>query len=222
MLSVESDAATAPPIDTRPARERRVTMREHHPIHAFINRKKYEFDDPVQTGAALKRIASIPLGDVLFRQQPGEDEVIANDASITLKNGDHLHSQPAADYGLEVSALTDAGIDPGRTVQYEQDGGWTFLVLTDFCLPGGYLPDVVDLLIKVPPLFPQAAPDMFWVRPAVRAPNGGAPKGTSTERLRGEDWQRFSWHLAPGAWRPGVSTLRDYMRCVRARLLRLD
>jgi hypothetical protein len=42
------------------------------------------------------------------------------------------------------------------------------------------------------------------------------------ENLLGMDWQRFSWHLTPGAWKPGVSTLRDFMRCIAARFLRKD
>jgi hypothetical protein len=197
-------------------------MPDHRPIRVFINRNKYELENPTQTGAELKRLAGIPLGDVLFRQQPGEDEVLASEATVTLKNGDQLHSQPAADYGLEASAITTAGLDPQYTVQHAEAGGWTSLIVKDFRLPEGYTPNVVDLLIKIPPLFPETAPDMFWVFPSTKAPKGGAPKGTSIERMHGDEWQRFSWHLAPGAWKPGVSTLRDYLRCVRARFLRLD
>lgn len=54
------------------------------------------------------------------------------------------------------------------------------------------------------------------------SPNGGLPRATSTELLLGNNWQRFSWHLATGAWKPGVSTLRDYLRCICARFLRQD
>src|SRR5580765_5484761 len=75
-------------------------MQPEHSIHVFINKKKFDLDQPLQTGASLKQLAGIPSGDVLFLQQPGEDQVIANDSKITLKNGDHLHSQPPADYGL--------------------------------------------------------------------------------------------------------------------------
>ena len=194
-----------------------------HFIHIFINKKKHELEHATQTGAYLKELAEIPLGDVLFLQRPGEDEVIVNDAKINLKNGDHLHSQPPADYGLEASTLlTDIGLASNRAVIHPEYGGWSFLVISDYALPTGYMPNRVQLLVKLPPGFPDSVPDMFWVNPPVRTSSGTLPRATSNERLLNVDWQRFSWHLAAGAWAPGVSGLRDFLRCVAARFLRLD
>lgn len=197
-------------------------MQPEHPIHIFINKKKYEIDNPAQTGASLKDLASIPLSDVLFLQRPGEDEVIPNDMKITLKNGDHLHSQPPADYGLGAALLAEAGIAPERAALHPEAGGWQFLVISDFELPTGFEPSRVELLVKLPPGFPDAAPDMFWVHPPVRTAAGNVPRSTSNERLLGKNWQRFSWHLAAGAWRPGVSELRDFLRCIYSRFFRMD
>lgn len=197
-------------------------MTNRLPIHVFINKTKYDLNDPVQTGASLKRLANIKLEDVLFLQARGEDQVIANDQTITLKNGDHMHSQPPADYGLDATQLQAAGLDTANATIHPQKGGWSFLVISGYSLPKGFQPDVVDLLIKIPPQFPDAQPDMFWVHPAVKAPNGSLPRATCMEPLLDRQWQRFSWHLASGAWQPGVSTLRDYMRCVSGRLLRKD
>lgn len=201
-------------------------MQPDHPIHVFINKQKHDLASPNQSGASLKALAGIALGDALFLQQPGEDLVIANEATVTLKNADHLHSQPPADYGstdaFDVAILTEAGIDRALVTLHSAPGGWTFLVLSDYRLPEGYTPSRVQLLLKLPPTFPEAAPDMFWVFPAVRVSNGSMPRATSSEHLLGQDWQRFSWHLAPGAWTPGVSTLRDFLRSVTARFQRLD
>ena len=193
------------------------------PIHVFINRRKYDLAHPIQTGASLKQLAGVPLGDVLFLQSRGDDEVIANEAKVELKNGDHLHSQPPADYGSDAAAvLCDADLAPERVALHHESNGWKFLVISDYPLPTGFTPNRVQLLVKLPPGFPDAAPDMFWVFPAVRAPGGCVPRSTCNERLLGKHWQRFSWHLAPGAWRPGVSTLRDFLRCVAARFLLKD
>ena len=197
-------------------------MQHEHPIHIFINKKKYEIDDPVQTGASLKNLAGIPLNDVLFLQRPGEDEVIPNHAKITLKNGEHFHSQPPADYGVGMALLEEAGVPLDRATLHNEAGGWVFVVISNYELPAGFVPNRVDLLVKLPPGFPDSAPDMFWVHPDVRAPNGAIPKATSPERLLGKNWQRFSWHLAAGAWKPGVSELRDFLRCIYSRFLRLD
>jgi len=199
-------------------------MTQHpHQIHVFINKKKYELEHPAQTGAALKHLADIPLGDVLFLQRPGDDEVITNEAKITLKDGDHLHSQPPADYGLEKnSILSDTGLPAERVALHKESEGWNLLVISNYQLPDGFEPSQVELMIKLPPGFPDAAPDMFWTYPAVKAPNGSLPRSTSSEHLLGKEWQRFSWHLAAGAWQPGVSGLRDFLRCIAGRFLRLD
>lgn len=201
-----------------------MTQHNHdHHINVFINKNKYELDNIIQTGASLKHLAGIPLSDVLFLQRHGEDEVIANEMKITLKNGDHLHSQPPADYGSGGDALlTDTGLSIDRVSLHKEQEGWTFLVIADYLLPSGFKPNRVDLLVKLPPGFPDAAPDMFWTYPPVKAPNGNLPRSTCEERLLGKDWQRFSWHLAPGAWQPGVSGLRDFLRCIAARFLKFD
>ena len=57
-------------------------------IQVSINKKEYYLEDPFQTGTSLKKLADIPLGDVLFLQQPGEDQVISNETKVTLKDGD--------------------------------------------------------------------------------------------------------------------------------------
>jgi len=184
-------------------------------INVFINRTKYELAEETQTGAALKELGGIPLNDVLFLDQPHDDMVIANDATITLRNGAHLHSQPAADYGDEQRYAT--------IEEHPQPDGWRFLIYRGFRIPSEYRPDRVDLLIKLPPTFPEAAPDMFWVSPAVViTTTGGSPRGTGNVTLLNQTWQQFSWHLKPGAWRPGISDVRDFVRCVQARFERRD
>ncbi len=187
-------------------------------VEVTINREVYYFDSPTQTGHSLKERASIDLGDVLFRSQPAEDEVIPNDAEIILRCGDCFYSSPPANYGSTDLTPNDVGCEQFKCVT--QPGGWSFLVIPDFHLPKGYSHNTAQLLVKLPPGFPDAAPDMFWVNPQIRTQSGGVPQGTSFESLLGEQWQRFSWHLTPGAWRPGISTLRDFMRCVRSRFER--
>lgn len=191
-------------------------------IKVFINKHEYRLEYPEQTGASLKELAGIPLCDVLFLQGRCEDEVIANDAKVLLRDCDQLHSQPPANYGYGGDLATEACVSHDRLAVYEQPGGWKFVVISDFAMPEGYAPTVVELLVKLPPLFPEAAPDMFWVRPAVKLRNGQLPRSTSNENLLGGTWQRFSWHLVGNAWKPGTSTFRDFVRCVRGRLLRED
>ena len=68
----------------------------HHPVTVTINLKEYEFANRIRPAAPSRSGADIPLADVLFLNRPHEDEVIANDAHITLKNGERFHSAPPA------------------------------------------------------------------------------------------------------------------------------
>jgi len=192
--------------------------RKTHPIHIHINKQVFQFENPTQSGASLKERAGIPLTDTLFLDDPKEDVVIPNGQVLILKNGESFHSEPPANYGKPTIDPIEVGSAP--FVLHEQPDGWAFLVLEDFALPEGFSPRSAQVLVKLPPLFPEAAPDMFWLFPPVHLANGSAPHGTSFEPLLGRQWQRFSWHLNPGAWRPGVSTFRDFLRCIRGRLER--
>ena len=91
--------------------------------------------------------------DVLFLQRPHEDEVIPNDKQVTLKEGDHLHSQPPADYGFQSAILTEAGLEPARATLNNQPDGWCFLVISEYELPPQFQPARVEILIKLPPGF---------------------------------------------------------------------
>jgi hypothetical protein len=185
------------------------------PVTVTIDRREYIFEHAKQTGKSLKERAGIPLTDVLFLQEPKEDRVITDDECIILKCGDCFHSAPPANYGH-----TNAGSPPdefGGGQVVAQPNGWRFVVFDNYVLPNGFSAKSVRLLVKLAPNFPDAAPDMFWVHPELHTSSNAVPQGTSLENLLGEQWQRYSWHLQPGAWIVGVSTLRDFLRCVRAR-----
>jgi hypothetical protein len=96
--------------------------------------------------------------------------------------------------------------------------GMLNLVISAYKLPEGYEPQQVDLLLRLPAGFPDAAPDMFWTSPIVSYVGGGEPAATS-DRLQfdGRVWQRWSRHLAQ-AWRPGIDNLQTYLRLIRTDL----
>ncbi len=98
------------------------------------------------------------------------------------------------------------------------DGEFVCLVIYGYPLPRGYALGEADLLLRLPPGFPDAAPDMFWFCPDVLYMGGGAPPAT-TERFQfdGRVWQRWSRHLAT-AWRPGIDSLQTYLRLIRTDL----
>jgi len=99
-----------------------------------------------------------------------------------------------------------------------EEGQMFSLIIRGFRLPEGYEPALVDLLLRLPGGFPDAAPDMFWTHPVVGYAGGGAPPAAG-DRLdyNGRTWQRWSRHLAV-AWRPGIDSLQTYLRLIRTDL----
>ena len=193
------------------------------PVRFIMNDERKESLDHTLTGSQLKDIAGVPATDELFLETRCGDEVIANDATVHVRNGDRFHTMPSPQYG-DGRGVTKEHIDevlqvyPGE-LRLHGDGS-AELRLQKFALPAGYSRSEVDLLIRLPALYPEAKPDMFWVNPPVTLAGGAQPQATSMETIDGQTWQRFSWHLVANAWQPGVSRLRDFVRAVRARLHR--
>lgn len=103
----------------------------------------------------------------------------------------------------------------GRPYTVAVGGAFIELVISGFQLPANLQPTVVDLLLRLPPGFPDAAPDMFWLDPAATGPGGAGIPGTeSSELYLGRTWQRWSRHIG-GQWRPGIDNLATYMAYIR-------
>src|SRR5258708_495793 len=85
-----------------------------------------------------------------------------------------------------------------------EDGGQKALVLHDVSLPAGrYDVATVDVLVLLPPGFPDVGPDMFYTNPWVRlVPQGCHPKAADQPQpFQGKPWQRWSRHSSE--WRAG-------------------
>ena len=105
--------------------------------------------------------------------------------------------------------------DVGSAYEVAQDGAFVAVVIRDFPLPRGLSRRATDLLIRLPPGFPDAGPDMFWVSPAIHLPAGGGIPGTQVqENYLGSTWQRWSRHIS-NQWRPGVDNLATYIAYIR-------
>jgi Prokaryotic E2 family E len=86
------------------------------------------------------------------------------------------------------------------------------LVLRGVTLAAGkYDRAEVDVLVKIPPGYPVASLDMFWVHPELHLANGTCPPSANCfEEHEGRKWQRFSRHLR--GWRPGIDSLDSFLR----------
>lgn len=121
-------------------------------------------------------------------------------------------------------SATDTEFLEELDLDYEltQEGGMVCVVIKGWSTPPGYEPQEVDLLLRLPPTFPDTQPDMYWCDPEVRvAATGALPQAADLfEEYLGRRWQRFSRHLNPGAWQPGRDSLASYLALITQALAR--
>lgn len=221
--------------DGEPAIEDNPHLRE--PIRFHLNGRvvpeSQRFARAKVTAAAIKALDTTSQpGDQLWADLRSlADEPLRDEQRVVLQRRDRFIVVPSGNVGLVDAVASDAaavaGEYPGAELVVE--GARQYLVVPDFPVDPGYLvpaghpPSRTTLLIVVPPGYPIAAPDMFWVEPALQLAGGAVPNGAGcTEAMIGRTWQRFSWHYAAGgtAWRPGVSTLLSFVAFCRSRLQR--
>jgi hypothetical protein len=130
-------------------------------------------------------------------------QAIASESVLLESDARHLESK-----GYKYSANQDSS-------------GLILVVIHDIPLPEAYTPTRCDLLINLPPGYPNANPDMFWTRPDVKLKNGAWPRSSEVhEILNGASWQRWSRHLTASAWRPGMDCVRTFLAAIRRELLK--
>ncbi len=115
--------------------------------------------------------------------------------------------------------LTDQAALEERGLAYNtamDPDGFIALTVETLKLPTGLVPSIATMLIRLPPGFPDAGPDMFYFDPPLRSASSGAVPGTEASWTdpRGRSWQRWSRHIG-GQWRPGIDNLSTYLAYIR-------
>lgn len=112
---------------------------------------------------------------------------------------------------------TDAATldDLGLPHQVDGEAGFTLVQVHEYPVGAGLTPSRATLLLRLPPGFPDATPDMFWVDPPVTTTDSAAIPGTEVREVHlGRTWQRWSRHIQ-GQWRPGIDNLATYLAYIR-------
>lgn len=117
---------------------------------------------------------------------------------------------------------TDRAYLESKSYRFDEvaDGGLLCVVIHNYKLPSGYVPEQTDLLLRLPQGFPDVPPDMWWCDPPVRlAATSAFPQNADLmETHLGRNWQRFSRHFQPGAWHPGRDSLQSYLQLINRNL----
>lgn len=102
---------------------------------------------------------------------------------------------------------------------FADGSGMLNVELIDFPLPPGLAVGAANILFRLSANYPDAPPDMWWTIPHLTTVAGGViPATEHVEEHDGRSWQRWSRHLDPAAWRPGIDSLESYVRLLRNEL----
>lgn len=96
-----------------------------------------------------------------------------------------------------------------------REGDKEGIVIRDYRIPDGYVPEQSDLLLIVPSDYPVANIDMFYFHPEVLRKDGSSIAALAYESHFDRTWQRWSRHYE---WRPGVDSIATHITQVKNQL----
>lgn len=105
--------------------------------------------------------------------------------------------------------------DRGFNWEEVEDGATKGIILQNFNLPvGRFSTPTANILIVLPGLYPDVAPDMFFLMPWLHlASSGDFPKAANVNfPFQGQSWQRWSRHNSE--WRPGIDGIWTMLKRV--------
>jgi len=108
-----------------------------------------------------------------------------------------------------------------REIAYEEveDGGQKGVILNGYPLPSGILHvEVADILVILPPDYPDVAPDMFFASPwlCLAGTKRHPSKADGSRDFAGRNWQQWSRHN--DEWRRGVDAIWTMLKRIDAAL----
>jgi hypothetical protein len=215
-------------VDLRePGREKFITFKSDRSFRFTLDGRRFEWGLPFITGLQLKRLAGVDPKSygVWLAQHVGDDRLIGNTEKVDLT------AEGVERFFTGIDTTTE-GAGPflppedrdylgANGIAYEEceQNGARALVLKGRDLPSGRF-DVgtADILVILPPSYPDCAPDMFYLTPWVRLANNGRYPRAADQPLQfsGRNWQRWSRHNTE--WRPGVDGIWTMLRRIERAL----
>lgn len=208
-------------------REKFITFKNDRSFRFTLDGRRFEWGLPFITGLQLKRLAGVdPTGyGVWLAQRVGDDRLIANTEQVDLTTEGVERFFTGIDTTTEgagsILPPEDRDYLDGHGILYEErdEGNVRGVVLKGHSLPNGLF-DVgtADILVLLPPGYPDCAPDMFYLIPWVKlAANGRYPRAADQPHtFAGQTWQRWSRHNT--AWRPSVDGIWTMLRRIERAL----
>lgn len=211
------------PFDLRARRaERFVMFRTDRDFKFTIDNHQKAWGKPIISGKVLRTLANIQPGYALYLEvRGGQDKEIKNTDIVDL-------SKPGIERFITVITATTEGLAalPSLDRKYLEEHqiehelvtseGTAGVILRNMPLPPGKFDQtVVDVLVHLPPGYPDVCPDMFYLLPWAKLVTTGAYPRAADQALtfNGKNWQRWSRHSQE--WRPGVDGIHTMIARMR-------
>lgn len=150
----------------------------------------------------------IPAGQAVDLTEPGIERF------FTMKN-EHSNGYETARREFElpqedVSFLASTGLVWDAFVE----GNQRWLIIRDRPVPGGFRTDHASVALRIDPNYPMAQIDMAYFLPALTHKAGRDIPSLAAIQIEGKQWQQWSRHRPPNAWRPGIDSLETHLAYV--------
>lgn len=133
--------------------------------------------------------------DIIDLRTPGIEKIRLTPKEV---NNGEVKSAPRRHFDLlpiDETYLSNLGIAWETVIEGEH----RWLMIRDYAVPAGYQTASVTLALLVPPLYPQAEIDMFYVYPPLLTVSGGAIPNLMQQVIQGITFQTWSRHRGAGS-----------------------
>lgn len=153
----------------------------------------------------------LDVGDSIDLTTPGIEKI-----RLTVKDVNNGEARVAPRRDFALLEADEQYLDGLGLVWETESDGKRWLIIHDYPLPAGYTATKVALALLIPPTYPQAQIDMFYMYPAVQLSSGRAIAAAQHEKqIRGLPFQRWSRHRGPGSkWNPSVDNVVTHLALV--------
>ena len=201
--------------------EKVLVFRTDRSFRFKIDDREGEWGPNLISGLVLKKIAGVDphTHDVYQEIRGGEDLLIRDGDLVDLsKAGVEKFFTAIAQTTEGLSIVLpprDVAYLDGRGIAYEDGSqpGQAGVVLKGIVLPDGKFDAAsVEILVVLPPGYPDCPPDMFYCLPwlKLRGANRYPRAADQQHPFRGQIWQRWSRHN--NTWRPGIDGIHTMVK----------
>ncbi|MEA1653022.1 multiubiquitin domain-containing protein [Nitrospirillum sp. BR 11164] len=216
-------------VDLRaPGLERFHTFRTDRAFFFMLDGRRFEWGAPFITGQKLKELAGVDptTFDVWQELHDAEDRLVGDEdeADLTTAGVERFFTgkkTTTEGSGPTFLPLADRKYLESKKYVFEEvtQGSERGVIFRDMRMPQDrFDADKADVLVMLPPGYPDLAPDMFYLLPWVRlvGVNRYPTRADVSHIFLGQDWQRWSRHNYE--WRPGIDGIWTMLKRVECAL----